>query len=558
MSIRTVGVGKTYATIQAALDNLFTTVGTADYTETHTIEVYNGTYTETVAPNPNMKPTVTNRLVITSATGNTPIIDAQSIRNYCFSTNTIKYFTLRGFKQTGALLRAVTYDVTGGGVIIEQNTFYKNAQGMRISTLPITAPTTIIINNIFYKNYDGIQINNSYNCSIYNNTFYAFGEVALTTSGVNTIFKNNIVWTEDVVNIIIGSGSIASFVSNNNCFYRTINNYNSESSVNIITANSIGYTLATWQAFSGQDLSSRSAVNPKFVDISTEGYNNFAIKDTSPCVGVGENLSAIFTTDFNGATRVAVGAWDIGAIINSAVYIPVISGQALSNYAPTQDQNITATCNVLGTPNNVTFRVNGKVFLMALDTGTVYTKTIKCIDIGLCSNATVEFFATNNIGGDEEDADSTLTISQSNYTNQYNVLLGDLKDLLNAEFATAENMAVLIGDRVFLGTIPAIVLEPYDKEIQQGITYGKKDYTFRVNIWIYHSTNEEEQSVKSLSETSERVEELLIDNVQNPVQDGSKWYQSEIEKVEYGVVNKANETLRTCKLTVLFKKRITK
>ena len=144
------------------------------------------------------------------------------------------------------------------------------------------------------------------------------------------------------------------------------------------------------------------------------------------------------------------------------------------------------------------------------------------------------------------------------YTNTYNVILNDIKDLLNAEFATAENMAVLIGDRVFLGSIPAIVLEPYDKEIQQGITYGKKDYTFRVNIWIYHSTNEEEQSVKSLSETSERVEELLIDNVQNPTQDGSKWYQSEIEKVEYGMVNKPNQTLRTCKLTCQFKKRLTK
>jgi hypothetical protein len=144
------------------------------------------------------------------------------------------------------------------------------------------------------------------------------------------------------------------------------------------------------------------------------------------------------------------------------------------------------------------------------------------------------------------------------YTNTFNAILNDLKDLLNGEFASAENMAVLIGDRAFLGTLPVIVLEPYDKEIQQGITFGKKDYTFRVNIWIYHSTNEEEQSVKSLSETSERVEELLIDNVQYPTQDGSKWYQSEIEKVEYGIVNKVNETLRTCKLTVQFKKRLVK
>ena len=142
------------------------------------------------------------------------------------------------------------------------------------------------------------------------------------------------------------------------------------------------------------------------------------------------------------------------------------------------------------------------------------------------------------------------------YTNTFNVLLGDLRDLLNTEFTN--DVTVLIGDRTYLSNFPAIVLEPYDKDIQQGITYGKKDYSFRVNIWIYHKTNEEEQSVKSLSETSERVEELLIDNVMCPTQDGSKWYNSGIEKVEYGQVAKGAETLRTCKITSLFKKRITK
>lgn len=144
------------------------------------------------------------------------------------------------------------------------------------------------------------------------------------------------------------------------------------------------------------------------------------------------------------------------------------------------------------------------------------------------------------------------------YTNTFNTLLNDIKDLFNGEFATAENVAVLIGDRAFLGTVPAIVLEPYDKEIDQGKSYGRKEYSFRVNIWVYHSTNEEEQSVKSLSETSERLEELLIDNVMYPVQDGSKWYMSNIEKVEYGVVNKVNQTLRVCKITSQFKKRLNK
>jgi hypothetical protein len=144
------------------------------------------------------------------------------------------------------------------------------------------------------------------------------------------------------------------------------------------------------------------------------------------------------------------------------------------------------------------------------------------------------------------------------YTNTYNVILNDIKDLLNGEFSTAENIAVLIGDRVFLGTVPAIVLEPYDKEISLAKGLGKKEYSFRVNLWIYISTNEEEQSVKSLSEISERIEELLIDNIQYPVQDGAKWYQSHIEKVEYGMVSKPNQTLRTCKLTCFFKKIIVK
>src|SRR3989339_662026 len=97
MSVRTVGSGQTYSTIQAALDNLYTTVGSVGFTETHTIQVYDGTYTETATPNTGLNPTSAFRLVFEAASGNTPIVDGQSTRANGFYIDAIDYVTVNGF-----------------------------------------------------------------------------------------------------------------------------------------------------------------------------------------------------------------------------------------------------------------------------------------------------------------------------------------------------------------------------------------------------------------------------------------------------------------------------
>ena len=54
---------------------------------------------------------------------------------------------------------------------------------------------------------------------------------------------------------------------------------------------------------------------PTFISYSQGSTNNdfhLSTNDTA-AIGMGTNLTAFFTTDFNGAARPASGAWTIGA-----------------------------------------------------------------------------------------------------------------------------------------------------------------------------------------------------------------------------------------------------
>ncbi len=139
------------------------------------------------------------------------------------------------------------------------------------------------------------------------------------------------------------------------------------------------------------------------------------------------------------------------------------------------------------------------------------------------------------------------------YTNYFYTLLQDLQTLLQTEFT---DHPVLIGDRAVIQQYPCIILEPYDKDIDADKSSGKKDFNFHIYIWVYQTQNENEQAVSQLTDTCERIEELLIDYRENPIQDGSKWYISSPGKVKYGQINKAGELLRTAQIEWNFKKRV--
>ena len=81
--------------------------------------------------------------------------------------------------------------------------------------------------------------------------------------------------------------------------------------------------LAAWQTFSGQDIHSRTG-DPKLVSIPLAGANSstgdYHPTSVSPLLGAGEDLSSLFTIDFDGETRQS--PWTIGALLQFSTVPP--------------------------------------------------------------------------------------------------------------------------------------------------------------------------------------------------------------------------------------------
>jgi len=374
MSTRTVGAGKTYSTIQAALDALYVAVGGTTFTETQTIEVYDGTYTEQVTPNANLKPTAVYRLVMTAATGNAPVVTGSDVRTSGFYVDSINYVTITGFiiintTGSGIFLYAGTYGIlnnntcysnTSNGIrcqsanaLVYSNTCYSNGVGIYVSVSSVSiygntvysntaqgiycynSATCIIYGNYSYSNtvgiscesgsgghtvYNNICYSNSSDGIIfwasdsgrlYNNTLY-LNDLQLGGVSTNAIVKNNIISRTSGNCLYVRADSVTGFVSNNNDFHKA-------GSANVANYNGSTYsTLALYQAASSQDANSISA-DPLFVDSPSLGADYYKLQRPSPCRRIGADLSGTFTTDYYGLTRRL--PWHLGAIIANRDFI---------------------------------------------------------------------------------------------------------------------------------------------------------------------------------------------------------------------------------------------
>jgi hypothetical protein len=141
--------------------------------------------------------------------------------------------------------------------------------------------------------YDGIGVditNNAANTLVYNNTIYGmstrcvFVDVGASgpTGPTNSAIKNNICWNTVAAILDTGTGTVCS---------------------NNLNVSGCGSTLGV--------------TNPLFV---SPGVNDFHLQAGSPAAGLGANLSATFTTDFDGITRLV--PWDVGAFVASACTAP--------------------------------------------------------------------------------------------------------------------------------------------------------------------------------------------------------------------------------------------
>ena len=138
------------------------------------------------------------------------------------------------------------------------------------------------------------------------------------------------------------------------------------------------------------------------------------------------------------------------------------------------------------------------------------------------------------------------------YVNNLYKLLQDLQALLNTELS---DYTVLIGDRPAVKQ-PTIIIEPTNKTPHAGAAFGKKMPEYEISLWLYRVHSNNEEALKLLSETVEDIEQLLINNVKYPVNDGSSWLQVIIQKVEYGFVYRGGNYLRVHRMTLLFKQML--
>lgn len=201
---------------------------------------------------------------------------------------------------------------------------------------------------------DGPYLNGTtpVNYLIANNTFYtALGAITVRWSSPGNggdpllppsrirIFNNLIYNTNR--NVFITPFSIQSTTNGfTDCDYNITTNSTTSGQTDMIygwpTAG-VDYQFSDWQGF-GFDLHGQFT-SAKFVDIShgfgtANSQNDLHLQATSPAIGAGTNLTAIFTTDQSGATRPSVGMWDVGAYQYSTNVIPPVTSTGGGWYPP--------------------------------------------------------------------------------------------------------------------------------------------------------------------------------------------------------------------------------
>jgi len=371
MSTWTVGSGKTYSTIQGALDALYTAVTTTTFTATQTIEVYDGTYLETATPNTGLNPTATYRLVITAATGNTPIIDGESTRTNGIYINAINYVTVSGLTCKSNVSHGIIFYASSNYGTAYNNICYSNGAGIRCHS----STNGIVYNNTCYSNStNGIFFYSSTSGTSYGNTCYSNGTNGIYFSkdsdtgivysnfcysnvvgirfysNTTSLIYNNLCKGNTSVGIYLNSYSLYASVYNNTSYGDTNSIYfaigSSQGTVKnniawcysvsgyaIYVGSSTGFvsdnnnfyktgtaktgywvgtdctTLVDWKTASGQDPHSISA-DPLFINAGGTTAIDYKVPDSSPCKNKGINLNSIFTTDYFGSLRYT--NWDIG------------------------------------------------------------------------------------------------------------------------------------------------------------------------------------------------------------------------------------------------------
>ncbi len=159
-----------------------------------------------------------------------------------------------------------------------------------------------VINNLLFRNAaTGLQVagyDTVSNIKVYNNVIAWNGTsgIILWMSLDGVDIRNNIIYANGRygLNSYEGHGS-GVIVDHNLCFANPAGSYNFTAG-----GSDYSYTLGT-----------TLSIEPLFLNGTLAGFDPH-LRDNSPAIKNGVNLSSVFTTDLDGATRSATEAWDLG------------------------------------------------------------------------------------------------------------------------------------------------------------------------------------------------------------------------------------------------------
>ncbi len=174
-----------HPSITSALNGLSSWWQSNAFDTAKVIEVYNGTYQETITPPTGLNPDANHYLIIRAANGEHPTIDATGL-NYGIN-NSLNYCEFSGFD----IKNATTADIYSQGTynIIKYNRITNTSDGDGIYLK--NASNSQILNNLIYDNYgDGIKIEASDNTSVINNTTYGNGHNVVALKNVTIYYED--------------------------------------------------------------------------------------------------------------------------------------------------------------------------------------------------------------------------------------------------------------------------------------------------------------------------------------------------------------------------------
>lgn len=135
------------------------------------------------------------------------------------------------------------------------------------------------------------------------------------------------------------------------------------------------------------------------------------------------------------------------------------------------------------------------------------------------------------------------------FVNYMKTLVDDVRALTRAEFdSDTPGVATLIGDLKSLTNQPQIVIDPVSKLTDSEFAIDKKKIDMTLDLFCYLYDGNQENGIIRITDMTERLEQLLLNNKKYPAASGLSWDNSFVGDISYGIRQNGNDFLRASRL----------